>query len=143
MKKKHLFFAALFLAALVFGFSACENPDDDKSGISIEKPGDDSTSDKPTDSDGSDQDGDTKPTTPEAPTLVATGDATEVGRSSVKLWGRINTDTLWAFNNIKWGIECSISKETIRYTLTLGTKRSALPTLWVKTPMSTASISQV
>ncbi len=110
--KNKLFFATLFFAVLAFGFVGCENPDSE-SGISIEKPDDDSTSDKPNDSDGSEQDGNTKPTTPEAPTLVATGDATEVGRSSVKLWGRINTDTLWAFNNVKWGIECSTTKEAI------------------------------
>ncbi|MBO7315896.1 MAG: hypothetical protein J6U44_01840, partial [Paludibacteraceae bacterium] len=113
MNKKHLFFAALFLAALAFGFVGCENPDSE-SGISIEKPGDDSTSDKPNDSDantdGSDQDGDIKPTTPEAPTLVATGGASDVEYSTITLWGRINTDTLWAFPNIKWGIECSTSK---------------------------------
>ena len=92
MRKKNFLFAALFLAALVFGFSACENPNGD-----LLKNG-----------------GNTKPTTPEAPTLVATGAATDVEYSSVTLWGRINTDTLWAFPNVKWGIECSTSKETIR-----------------------------
>ena len=29
MRKKNFLFAALFLAALVFGFSACENPNGD------------------------------------------------------------------------------------------------------------------
>ena len=91
MRKKHFLFAALFLAALVFGFSACENPNGDLLNNG----------------------GNTKPTTPEAPTLVATGGATDVAYSSVTLWGRINTDTLWAFPNVKWGIECSTSKETI------------------------------
>ncbi len=90
MKNKKLFFAALFFAALAFGFVGCENPDSE-SGISIEKP-----------------------TTPEVPTLVTTGGATEVGYSSITLWGRINTDTLWAFSNIKWGIECSTSKEEMQ-----------------------------
>ncbi len=107
MKKKHLFFAVLFLAALAFGFVGCENPDDE-SGISIEKPREDSTNSNSSDSVA---DGNTKPT--KVPKLVVTGGATDVGRSSVTLWGRINTDTLWAFNNIKWGMEYATSKEEI------------------------------
>ncbi len=96
MRKKNFLFAALFLAALVFGFSACENPNGDLL------------------NNGDNNSGNTKPTTLEAPTLVATGGATDVAYSSVTLWGRINTDTLWAFPNIKWGIECSTSKEEMQ-----------------------------
>jgi len=113
MKNKHLFFAALFLAALTFGFVGCENPGDllnngDDSSITDN----DSTTNNP--NQGGDNNGGTKPTTPEAPTLVATGGASDVEYSTVTLWGRINTDTLWAFPNIKWGIECSTSKEEMQ-----------------------------
>ena len=45
---------------------------------------------------------------------MATGGASDVEYSNVTLWGRINTDTLWAFPNIKWGIECSTSKEEMQ-----------------------------
>ena len=105
MKNKHFLFAVFFLAAFTFGFVGCENPDDDLLNNS-----DDDTS--ITDNDFA-TDGNTKPTTPEAPTLVATGGASDVEYSTVTLWGRINTDTLWAFPNIKWGIECTTSKEAI------------------------------
>lgn len=105
MKNKHFLFAVFFLAAFTFGFVGCENPDDDLLNNS-----DDDTS--ITDNDSA-TDGNTKPTTPEAPTLVATGGASDVEYSTVTLWGRINTDTLWAFPNIKWGIECTTSKEAI------------------------------
>ena len=93
MRKKHFLFAALFFAALAFGFVGCENPNGD-----LLNNGDNNN----------------KPTTLEAPTLVATGGASDVEYSTVTLWGRINTDTLWAFPNIKWGIECSTSKEEMQ-----------------------------
>ena len=114
MRKKKFLFAALFLAALVFGFSACENPNGDllNNGDDSSITDNDSTTNNP--NQGGDNNGGTKPTTPEAPTLVATGGATDVEYSSVTLWGRINTDTLWAFPNIKWGIECSTSKEEMQ-----------------------------
>ena len=92
------------MAAFTFGFVGCENPGD------LLNNGDDSSI---TDNDSA-TDGNTKPTTPEAPTLVATGGASDVEYSTVTLWGRINTDTLWAFPNIKWGIECSTSKEEMQ-----------------------------
>ena len=113
MNKKNLFFAALFLAALVFGFSACENPNGDllNNGGSITD--NDSTTNNP-DQGGDNNGGNTKPTTPEVPTMVATGGASDVEYSTITLWGRINTDTLWAFPNIKWGIECSTSKEEMQ-----------------------------
>ncbi|MGM9818582.1 MAG: hypothetical protein ACI30B_06340 [Paludibacteraceae bacterium] len=117
MRKKKFLFAALFLAAFVFGFSACENPNgdllnngDDNTGITDN----DSTTNNPNQG-GDNNGGNTKPTTPEVPTLVATGGATDVAYSSVTLWGRINTDTLWAFPNVKWGIEYAMSKNNVIY----------------------------
>jgi len=98
MKKKHFLFAALFFAALAFGFVGCENPDSE-SGISIEKPGDDSTSDKPS--------------TPEKPTLIATGDVTDLTENSATFWGRLNADTLWALPNVKWGVEYAYDREAV------------------------------
>ena len=114
MRKKNLFFAALFLAALTFGFVGCENPNGDllNNGDDSSITDNDSTTNNP--DQGGDNNGGTKPTTPEAPTLVATGGASDVEYSTVTLWGRINTDTLWAFPNIKWGIECSTSKEEMQ-----------------------------
>ena len=108
MNKKHLFFAALFLAALAFGFVGCENPGDllnngDDSSITDN----DSTTNNP-------NQGGNLPDSLALPTMVATRGATDVGYSTVTLWGRINTDTLWAFNNIRWGIECSTSKEEMQ-----------------------------
>ena len=124
MRKKHFLFAALFFAALVFGFSACENPNgdllnngDDNTGITDN----DSTTNNP-DQGGDNNGGNTKPTTPELPTLVATGGATDVAYSSVTLWGRINTDTLWAFPNVKWGIEYAMSKNNVIYHTTITKK---------------------
>ena len=72
MRKKKFLFAALFLAALVFGFSACENPNGDllNNGDDSSITDNDSTTNNP--DQGGDNNGDTKPTTSEVPTLVAT-----------------------------------------------------------------------
>ena len=52
---------------------------------------------------------------PELPAVVATGGATDVEYSSVTLWGRINTDTLWVFSPLpKWGVESATSIDDIR-----------------------------
>ena len=115
MRKKHFLFAALFLAALVFGFSACENPNgdllnngDDNTGITDN----DSTTNNP--DQGGDNNGGNKPTTPEVPTLVATGAATDVEYSSVTLWGRLNTDSLPMVGNVTgWGIEYAYNRESV------------------------------
>ena len=114
MKTKHLFFAALFFVALTFGFVGCENPNGDllNNGDDSSITDNDSTTNNP--DQGGDNNGGTKPTTPEAPTMVATGGASDVEYSTITLWGRINTDTLWAFPEIKWGIECSTSKEEMQ-----------------------------
>ena len=136
MKKKHLFVAALFLAALAFGFVGCENPDDDllnNSGNDTSITDNDSTTNNP-------NQGGNLPDSLALPTMVATRGATDVGYSTVTLWGRINTDTLWAFNNIRWGIECSTIKEEMQSHK--GKRLSALPTLWARTPMSTLWILQ-
>ena len=115
MRKKHFLFAALFLAALVFGFSACENPNGDllNNGGSITD--NDSTTNNP-DQGGDNNGGNSERPVPDiSSTLVATGAATDVEYSSVTLWGRINTDTLWAFPNVKWGIEYAMSKNNVIY----------------------------
>ena len=114
---KKILFAALLFAALSVGFTACENLKEDLKDPASEQTDSDKNKDANTDeTDGKDDntDGDVTPPRPEVFALVATGGATDVAYRSVTLWGRINTDTLWAFPNIKWGIECSTSKETIR-----------------------------
>ena len=116
MKNKKLLFAALFLAALAFGFVGCENPGDllnngDDSSITDN----DSTTNNPNQGDNSNNGDESERPIPDiSSTLVATGAASDVEYSNVTLWGRINTDTLWAFSNIKWGIECSTSKEEMQ-----------------------------
>ncbi|MBO7317010.1 MAG: hypothetical protein J6U44_07620, partial [Paludibacteraceae bacterium] len=111
MKNSFLFIAALF-AALSLGFVSCENPDDEP-GFSLENvEQDDANSDKENEEGSTDGDG-TTPSAPEEPMLVATGGATDVEYSRVTLWGRLNTDTLVFFPKVKWGVECSASKEEI------------------------------
>ena len=95
MKKYFLITAALF-AALSLGFVSCENPDDDP-GFSLESVGQEDADDKnDANSDG------TTPSTPEKPTLIATGDVTDLAEKSATFWGRLNADTLWALPNVKW-----------------------------------------
>ena len=114
MRKKHFLFAALFLAALVFGFSACENPNGDllNNGGSITD--NDSTTNNP-DQGGDNNGGNTERPVPDiSSTLVATGAATDVEYSSVMLWGRLNTDSLPMVGNVTgWGIEYAYNRESV------------------------------
>ncbi|MBO5975281.1 MAG: hypothetical protein J6P95_06160, partial [Paludibacteraceae bacterium] len=107
MRKKHFLFAALFFAALSLGFVSCENPDDEP-GFSLENVGQEDADDKnDANSDG------TTPSTPEKPTLIATGDVTDLAENSATFWGRLNADTLWALPNVKWGVEYAYDRETV------------------------------
>ena len=106
MKKYFLITAALF-AALSLGFVSCENPDDDP-GFSLESVGQEDADDKnDANSDG------TTPSTPEKPTLIATGDVTNLAEKSATFWGRLNADTLWALPNVKWGVEYAYDREAV------------------------------
>ena len=106
MKKHFLFTAALF-ATLSLGFVSCENPDDEP-GFSLENVGQEDADDKnDANSDG------TTPSTPEKPTLIATGDVTDLTENSATFWGRLNTDTLWALPNVKWGVEYAYDREAV------------------------------
>ncbi len=109
---KKIFFTAALFAALSFGFVSCENPDDEP-GFSLENVGqDDANSDKENAEGSTDGDG-TTPSTPEKPTLIATGDVTNLAENSATFWGRLNTDTLWAFPNVKWGVEYAYDREAV------------------------------
>lgn len=111
MKKYFLITAALF-AALSLGFVSCENPDDEP-GFSLENvEQDDANSDKENAEGSTDGDG-TTPSTPEKPTLIATGDVTNLAENSATFWGRLNADTLWAFPNVKWGVEYAYDREAM------------------------------
>ena len=111
MKKHFLFTAALF-AALSLGFVSCENPDDEP-GFSLENVGqEDANSDKENAEGSTDGDG-TTPSTPEKPTLIATGDVTDLAENSATFWGRLNADTLWALPNVKWGVEYAYDREAV------------------------------
>ena len=114
MRKKHFLFAALFLAALLFGFSACENPNGDllNNGGSITD--NDSTTNNP-DQGGDNNGGNSERPVPDiSSTLVATGVATDVEYSSVTLWGRLNTDSLPMVGNVTgWGIEYAYNRESV------------------------------
>lgn len=106
MKKYFLITAALF-AALSLGFVSCENPDDDP-GFSLESVGQEDADDKnDANSDG------TTSSTPEKPTLIATGDVTDLAENSATFWGRLNADTLWALPNVKWGVEYAYDREAV------------------------------
>ena len=115
MKNKHFLFAALFLAALAFGFVGCENPGDllnngDDSSITDN----DSTTNNP--NQGGDNNGDDseRPIPDISSTLVATGAATDVEYSSVTLWGRLNTDSLPMVGNVTgWGVEYAYNRESV------------------------------
>ena len=115
MKNKHFLFAALFLAALAFGFVGCENPGDllnngDDSSITDN----DSTTNNP--NQGGDNNGDDseRPIPDISSTLVATGAATDVEYSSVTLWGRLNTDSLPMVGSVTgWGIEYAYNRESV------------------------------
>ncbi len=116
MKKRHLFLAALFLAALAFGFVGCENPGDllnngDDSSITDN----DSTTNNPNQGDNSSNGDESERPIPDiSSTLVATGAATDVEYSSVTLWGRLNTDSLPMIGNVTgWGIEYAYNRESV------------------------------
>ncbi len=116
MNKKHLFFAALFLAALAFGFVGCENPGDllnngDDSSITDN----DSTTNNPNQGDNSNNGDESERPIPDiSSTLVATGAATDVEYSRVTLWGRLNTDSLPMVGNVTgWGIEYAYNRESV------------------------------
>ena len=117
MNKKNLFFAALFFAALVFGFSACENPNGDLLNNGNDNTGitdNDSTTNNP-DQGGDNNGGNSERPVPDiSSTLVATGAATDVEYSSVTLWGRLNTDSLPMVGNVTgWGIEYAYNRESV------------------------------
>ena len=116
MNKKHLFLAALFLAALAFGFVGCENPGDllnngDDSSITDN----DSTTNNPNQGDNSNNGDESERPIPDiSSTLVATGAATDVEYSCVTLWGRLNTDSLPMVGNVTgWGIEYAYNRESV------------------------------
>ncbi len=117
MRKKHFLFAALFFAALVFGFSACENPNGDLLNNGNDNTGitdNDSTTNNP-DQGGDNNGGNTERPVPDiSSTLVATGAATDVEYSNVTLWGRLNTDSLPMVGNVTgWGIEYAYNRESV------------------------------
>ena len=117
MNKKHLFFAALFFAALTLGFVGCENPNNDllNNGDDSSITDNDSTTNNPNQGDNSNNGDESERPIPDiSSTLVATGAATDVEYSCVTLWGRLNTDSLPMVGNVTgWGIEYAYNRESV------------------------------
>ena len=98
MNKKKIIFTIMLFAIFSFGVISCENPNDN-SGISLENKPDNNVSENPT--------------RPQIPVLVATEGTSDVERSKVTFWGRLNTDTLWTLGSVKWGVEYAYNKDAV------------------------------
>lgn len=99
MNKKKIIFTIMLFAIFSFGVISCENPNDN-SGISLENKPDNNVSEE-------------TPTRPQIPVLVATEGTSDVERSKVTFWGRLNTDTLWTLGSVKWGVEYAYNKDAV------------------------------